>query len=97
MARLLLTPSSDRREALVRMRKPSTRRIELVLEPSTAPDFTRAFDVVRRQGGATLAVGRHGRTADGRPVCYLEVGSVDPRVVAANLAEAGYTVVGVGT
>jgi hypothetical protein len=73
-----------------------TRYIDVVLNERTAPNFTKAFDIVREQGASTIAVGRYpGRVLEGRPVCYLRVGGGGVRKIATRLADAGYTVVSV--
>lgn len=73
-----------------------TRYIDVVLNERTAPNFTKAFEIVREQGASTIAVGRYpGRMLDGRPICYLRVGGRGARKIASRLADAGYTVVSV--
>ncbi|MBI2963736.1 MAG: hypothetical protein HYY35_08285 [Deltaproteobacteria bacterium] len=70
-------------------------RIDLVLQGRT-DDFTRAFDVVRGQGGTTVGVGRYtDRRAGGKPICYLRVRAQDVRSIAEQLARVGYGVLGV--
>lgn len=70
------------------------RLIDVVLDDCKAPNFARAFEIVRQQGGATVGVGRYpGRVFDGKPVCYLKVKARTTRGIAARLAAAGYTVV----
>jgi hypothetical protein len=73
-----------------------TRYIDVVLNERTAPNFTKAFDIVREHGASTIAVGRYpGRVLDGRPVCYLRIGGRAVRKIASRLADAGYTVLSV--
>jgi hypothetical protein len=72
------------------------RYIDVVLNERTAPNFTKAFEIVREQGASTVAVGRYpGRMLEGRPICYLQVGGRGVRKIATRLADAGYTVVSV--
>jgi hypothetical protein len=80
------------------LRTPSICCIDVVLNDRSAPNFTKAFEIIREQGGATVAVGRHpNRLLDGKPICYLKVGGRGgkSRKIATRLADAGYTVLAV--
>ena len=48
-----------------------THCIDVVLHEGSAPNFTKAFEIVRENGGSTVGVGRRpNRLLDGKPICY---------------------------